>query len=279
MHMQKQDFSNKDAMVIGGVKLHYEYLRGNQAKEGPVILLIHGFISCSYCFRYIMPKLSEEYPVIAVDLPGFGKSEKSKTFTYSFESYAALLFTFLDKLQVKETIVVGHSMGGQVALYMAKQKPEQVKKIVLMSSSGYLKRVKKHYLFASYLPFSPKVLKWYFEKRNYKEALSHVVYDKTAVNDNSVKEYTRAFKDEGFYEALIRLARHREGDLTSEQLHLITQPALLLWGKEDEIIPFRIGKRLDHDLPNATLYGYEKTGHLLPEERPDEVVERMLQFI
>lgn len=277
--VKTEDDYKAQTMAIDGVEVHYEYYRGKHAKEEPVIVLLHGLVSSSYSFRYLMPLIGKKYPVLAIDLPGFGKSEKSKTFIYSFESYAKLIFRLLQMMQVKNVIAVGHSMGGQVALYMAKNYPDHVKKLVLLSSSGYLKRVKKHYLYASYLPFSSRVLRWWFQKRDYKDALLHVVYNKNAVDDYAVLEYTKPFQDEGFYDALIRLMRHREGDLTAEQLKEIKQPALLFWGKEDEIVPLRIGKKLDHDLPQSELVVYEQTGHLVPEERPQEVAQKMLEFL
>jgi pimeloyl-ACP methyl ester carboxylesterase len=69
----------------------------------------------------------------------------------------------------------------------------------------------------------------------------------------------------------MRLLRYREGDLKSEDLKTIEKPTLLLWGKEDRVVSFRVGERLAKDLPNARLITYEKAGHLLTEERPQEV--------
>lgn len=89
----------------------------------------------------------------------------------------------------------------------------------------------------------------------------------------------KPFLKKDFYRSLVRLIRQREGDLSPEQLRLIHQPTLLLWGKNDKITPLRTGKRLATDLPNATLKVYDQTGHLITDERPKEIVKEMKQFL
>ncbi|MFV8829336.1 alpha/beta fold hydrolase [Alkalihalobacterium sp. APHAB7] len=268
-----------ETLLVDNVRVHYEYYYQEQKVGKPVIVLIHGFVSSTYSFRHLIPYLAKHYSVLAIDLPGFGKSEKSNSFFYSFHNYAHLILSLMTILKIEEVIATGHSMGGQVALYMAKIKPERVKKVVLLSSSGYLKRAKRQYRYASYIPFAPRLVKSFFIKRDYKDALSYVVYNKETVSQQDVSEYTKAFKDERFYHSLMRVLRHREGDLTAEQLKRIHQPVLLLWGKHDPVIPLYIGKRLQMDLPNANIVIFEETGHLVPEERPKEVAEQMVKFI
>ncbi|MEB1809466.1 MAG: alpha/beta hydrolase [Bacillaceae bacterium] len=277
--MTQHYLEKTETVLVDNVKVHYEYYCHEQNVGKPVIVLIHGFVSSTYSFRHLIPNIAKHYSVVAIDLPGFGKSEKSNSFIYSFHNYANVIFSLLTKLNIKEVIVAGHSMGGQVALYMAKLNPERVKKVVLLSSSGYLKRAKRKYRYASYIPFAPRLVKSFFVKRDYKDALSYVVYNKETVHPDDVSEYAKAFEDDRFFHSLVRVLRHREGDLTAEQLKKIKQPVLLLWGKHDQVIPPYIGKRLQVDLPNANIVIFEETGHLVPEERPNEVAEQIIQFI
>ncbi|WP_216827831.1 alpha/beta fold hydrolase [Alkalihalobacterium elongatum] len=277
--MTKQYLVKSEIAVVDNVNVYYEYYFHEHIVEKPVILLIHGFVSSTYSFRHLIPYLAQNYSVLAIDLPGFGKSEKSNSFIYSFNNYATLIFSLITMLNIQKIIPVGHSMGGQVVLYMAKLRPELVEKVVLLSSSGYLKRAKKKYRYASYIPFAPILVKKFFMKRDYKDALSYVVYNKETVKEEDVREYAKAFEDDRFFRSLIRVLRHREGDLTAEQLKEIQHPVLLLWGKYDNVIPIHIGKRLQLDIPNTEMFIFEETGHLVPEERPQEVAGQIFQFI
>ncbi|WP_078427027.1 alpha/beta fold hydrolase [Alkalihalobacterium alkalinitrilicum] len=277
--MEKTYHEIVETKLVDGVKVHYEYYYHENHLNRPVIVLIHGFVSSTYSFRYLIPLLVKHYPVLAVDLPGFGQSEKSTSFVYSFHNYAQLIFTILTMLKIDRVVPVGHSMGGQVGLYMAKLKPILVEKVVLLSSSGYLKRAKWKFRYASYIPLAPHMVKRWFVKRNYKDALTYVVYNKTIVNDDTVSEYAKAFEDDQFFHSLIRILRHREGDLSADELNEIKQPVLILWGKYDKVIPTQIGKRLQLDIPNAKIFIFDETGHLVTEERPKESAEQIIEFL
>ncbi|MBP3952921.1 alpha/beta fold hydrolase [Bacillus suaedae] len=243
------------------------------------MILIHGFVSSCFSFRKLIPELRKEFDIYTLDLPGFGKSGKRKNFVYSFHNYASVVIAFCQLFKLDEVILVGHSMGGQVALYTAKVKPNLVEKIVLLSSSGYLKKVKKPYVYASFLPFAKQAMKWWIQKKDYKESLLQVVYDKKMIDDETLTEYTRPFSENEFYDALLCLLRQREGDLTKDELHRISHSVQIVWGEEDSVIPVRIGRQLARDLPNATFTSFAKTGHLLPEERPKEVAKLMKDFL
>lgn len=152
-------------------------------KEEVIIL-----VRPSFSFMVLFPQalasggsfhyLKKRYDLITVDLPGFGRSGKVRRFVYSFENYAAIIIALLQQLGIKNANMVGHSMGGQVALYAALKQPELIRSIILLSSSGYLKKVKKHYIYASYLPFARAAVRWWIQSNNYEEVLRQVVYNK-----------------------------------------------------------------------------------------------------
>src|SRR5699024_5815763 len=105
----------KTSITLMNTDIYYTYhLNGK-----PPILLIHGFVASSYTFRPIMPLLAETFSVIAMDLPGFGRSEKSTTFKYTYENYARLVIACMDHFKWTHAHLVGHSMGGQIALNAA----------------------------------------------------------------------------------------------------------------------------------------------------------------
>lgn len=261
-----------DQMItIDNVNIHVEYYPCTAGTEVETVILIHGYLSSTFSFRRLIPLLTKNYAVAAIDLPGFGESEKTKSFIYSLANYGKLILSLLKKNRLDNVILVGHSMGGQVALQAAKQAPQRVKKLILLASSGYMKPFSHRLVALSYIPFFTHLVRKMFEKRDAREIIREVVFDPAIIDDHMVNTYVHPMEDKAFYRSLVGLLRHHGGDLTTEQLALIPTPALLLWGRNDRIVPPHIGERLVGDLPNAALKVYEQTGHLVPEERPAEV--------
>lgn len=265
-------------MTIDNTSIHYEFY---PCKKTPAetIVLIHGYLSSTFSFRKLIPFLTDKFTVAAVDLPGFGKSEKSKTFTYSLANYGKLTLSFMKKMNFTKPILIGHSMGGQVALQAARQSPEQVKKLVLLASSGYLGPFNRWLVRASYLPFFPWFVRKAFERRKARDMLLDVVFNPDMIDDEMIEGYVSPMQDKTFYRSLVGLLRSHGGDLTTEELRKIHTPALLIWGEQDKIVPLKIGQRLARDLPEASLTVYQNTGHLLPEEKPQEVFSDIERFI
>ncbi|MFS0672226.1 alpha/beta fold hydrolase [Ornithinibacillus sp. 179-J 7C1 HS] len=247
-------------------------------QDKPTIFLIHGFVASTYTFNRLKPLLAEQYSVIAIDLPGFGKSEKSTIFTYSYENYAKLVLECLNYFDINEAYIAGHSMGGQIALFAAKNSPKRVKKLILFCSSGYLPRAKNYMIYSTYLPFFYVFAKRKINGQSVVRNLKNVFYDHSLITKDQIEEYGRPLHDKNFPKSLVRLLRHREGDLKSEELNTITTPALLVWGKEDKVVPLVIGRKLANDLPNAKLISYEKSGHLITEEKPHQLYSQILSF-
>ncbi|HEX7063489.1 MAG TPA: alpha/beta hydrolase [Bacillales bacterium] len=266
-------------MTIDNVEIHYEAYPCESHVSAEKLVLIHGYLSSTFSFRQLIPLLTQTYSVTALDLPGFGKSENPKAFTYSIGNYGKLILSFMEKMQIDKAVLVGHSMGGQVALQAAKQAPGRVNGLILLASSGYLKPFNRWLVSASYLPFFTWIVRREFEKRSAEEVLREVVYDSSAIDTAMIEGYVQPMGAEGFYRSLLGLLRKHGGDLTTEELKTIHTPALLLWGREDRIVPLNIGERLVLDLPAASLNVYEHTGHLLPEEKPQEIFRDIQAFL
>ncbi|MEC1292339.1 alpha/beta fold hydrolase [Bacillus mojavensis] len=261
---------------VGGVNVYYEHYQ-NPGKQ--TIVCVHGFLSSAFSFRKLIPLLRDQYDIIALDLPPFGQSEKSRTFRYTYQNLAMLIIGLLEHLQVKQAALVGHSMGGQISLSAALLKPELFSKIVLLCSSGYLKRSHPTIIFGTHLPYFHLYIKRWLSKEGVMKNLLNVVHNKSLIDEEMIDGYGKPFQDEQIFKAMTKFIRHREGDLQSEELKKMNKPALLIWGEEDKVVPVKIGERLHHDLPDSKLYSLRETGHLVPEERPEFVSERIAEFI
>lgn len=266
-----------NTVLINGINLYYEESKANTLSE--TIVLLHGFLSSSFSFRSLVPYLIDDYHIVVVDLPPFGESGKTKSFQYSYRNMARTVLSLLDHLKIDTFSVAGHSMGGQIALNTMRLAPERVNKGILLSSSGYYPRAKRHHIFASYLPFFSVFVKHYLNKTGVVGNLRSVVYNRSMIDEEMIKGYARQFEDPQIFGALGRLLRHREGDLTVDALKSIETPCLLIWGEHDRIVPLVIGKRLSRDLPHARLVVLEETGHLVPEEKPLEVSDLIRTFL
>jgi pimeloyl-ACP methyl ester carboxylesterase len=269
--------ANGQTIQLNHIRVYYETY--NLEKKRPVFVLLHGFLSSSFSYRRLIPLLANDFSVIAVDLPPFGNSEKSTTFRYTYQNLAQLVIDLLQHLHIPTCTLVGHSMGGQICLYIAHMQPQLAREMILLASSGYLGRVKRSLALSTYLPYFHVYVKHYLYKQGVEKNLRQVVHDYSLVDDEMRKGYEQPFYHPQMFKALTRFIRYREGDLQAHELRHIQTRTLLLWGENDRIVPVDIGKRLHNDLPNSTLVIFPHTGHLLPEERPHDVYREIIGFI
>ena len=266
-------------MHINNVEIYYE-CHGQPMNQGQeVLVLIHGYLSSSFSFRKLVPFLEKQFAILSIDLPGFGQSEKSLTFNYSLHNYGALLLDVLKELKVQDAVLVGHSMGGQIALQAALQNTEVVKKVIGLAAAGYMGPVKRSLVLASYLPFFSHILKIYFKKKDIAVNFSQITNKPDLITQEMMDGYIQPLDSIAFFKSLIKLMRDREGDLPPDQLQNIQQPVFLMWGDEDRIVPPRIGERFVKDLPNVHFKIFHKAGHLLPEELPEEIAQEIARFL
>lgn len=262
--------------TINGIDLYYEHYVHPDSVE--TLVLLHGFLSSSFSFRHLIPLLKEDYNVISVDLPPFGKSGKVSSFKYSYHNMATTVVELMKSLGIDTFNVVGHSMGGQIALNILLHYPDYAKKGILLCSSGYLKRAKLPLVLTSYIPYFHLYVKFHLAKSGVKQNLQNVVYDHSMINDEMLYGYLSPFFEDDIFKALTMMIRHREGDLTSEELKKIKAPCLMIWGEHDKVVPVSVGRRLRKDLKHSKLVILKETGHLVPEERPEDVHQLINQF-
>lgn len=264
---------------INGIDIYYEFYQHPSPKK--TIFFIHGFLSSCFCFRQLIPQFLDHYQIINVDMPPFGKSGKSKKYLYSYKNIASTMLALLDYLKIEKAILIGHSMGGQICLNMIHEQPERFEKSVLLAASSYLKKAHIWAIALSYLPFSNRLVKKHLIRTGGIQGnLEQVVYRPSSITEEMKDGYSQPFlNDDGIFHALAKVLRDREGDLSPEILQTIQTPCLLIWGEADKIVPLSVGQRLAHDLPNAKLVVFKETGHLTPEEKPQETCIKILEFL
>ena len=260
-------------------RTYYEYAKLEDHKSPYTFVLVHGFLANTYSFRKLFSLLKEKYDTYAIDLPGFGKSEKNNRFHHSYQNYSQLLDEFIRKLELKNVILVGHSMGGQISLYTALQSPQLINRLVLIGCSGYLKKAGKHQIWLSYLPFSRGFVRWWIKRHKIVDVLQTTVYNPSCIDQEMIEAYEKPVLEAEFCDTLLGLLRYREGDLTAEKLKEVQHQALLIWGEEDKIVPIRIGLTLAEDIPHSTFVALPEAGHQVMEEKPDEVYAEIEKWL
>ncbi|SFB13081.1 MULTISPECIES: alpha/beta fold hydrolase [unclassified Bacillus (in: firmicutes)] len=273
--MEQTIFSGNQ--TVNGIEVYYE--RYPNPSSNQTIVLLHGFLSSTFSFRRLIPLLNQTYQVISVDLPPFGKSGKSHHFIYSYKNIANTVVALMEELSIEHPILIGHSMGGQIVMNILKLRPDFAEKAILLCSSGYLKRSNLPLIFTSYIPYFHLYVKFWLARSGVRKNLQQVVHDQSLINDEMLYGYLQPFLEDEIFIALTKMIRHREGDLSVEDLRKIDTKCLLIWGEHDKVVPLSVGKRLNKDLPNSNLIVLDDTGHLVPEERPEEVYEMIKSFI
>lgn len=252
---------------VDGVGIHYV-----QQGTGPPLVLIHGFGGHTFSFRHQIPVFARDRRVLALDLMGFGYSERPRKADYSLEAQARLVLRFMDVLGVEKATVAGHSMGGEVAMRVAALAPERVERLVLIASvSG--ERIPMPPTLPIIKPFLPLLGRLVGDS-----ILKRSFYDRSLLTPELRREYRAPTAIRGFYDAIWQLMRHFRRD-KSVDFRRITQPVLILWASDERVIPRWMLGRLRKRLPRAQLVTIERAGHLLLEERPQECLVAIRGFL
>jgi pimeloyl-ACP methyl ester carboxylesterase len=254
---------------VDGVGMHYV-----EEGSGPTVLLIHGFGGHTYSFRHTIPSLSADHQAVALDLQGFGYSERPEEGDYSLTEQARLVTRFMERLGIERAVVIGHSMGGGVAMRVATTWPDRVEKLVLVASvpgEGFPT------VSGRTLPLAKLILPL-LTRLAASRLLSATVLDPSSVTAETREAYLAPLRIRGSMDGLYQMLRDnsRLGPVDHER---IRQPTLILGGAGDRVISHRALERLRERLPHAVLVTVEGAGHLLLEERPDECNAAIRRFI
>lgn len=252
---------------IDGVRLHYV-----EDGSGPAVVLIHGFGGHTFTFRHTVPALAKRFRMVAVDLKGFGFSERPKGGDYSLTEQARLVLRLMHELTIESAAIVGHSMGGEVAMRVAATAPERVDRLVLAASvSG--ERIwtpPPTPPFKALLAISARL----FGRRLFKR----MFYDPSNATDEARAGYTTPTRIRGYGDALYALAKDARHDKRIDYGN-IRAPVLILWAERERILPRLVLGKLNRRFPKAQLVTIDKAGHLLLEERSKECNEAILRFL
>ncbi len=261
-------------------------LYGFREGAGPPVLLLHGFGANLHTWSRVRKSLAEHNEVIAVDLKGFGDSDKPADGRYSLLDQAELIEGLIDHLRLTDVTLIGHSMGGGVALMtalrLASRQPNPLTRFVLIDSPAY-RQAMPGFIAALRLP----ALGWLITRLlpaafQTKRVIKTAYHPDTPVPDDLVEAYARSLRLPGAKSALIAAARHILPDNIDEltpQYANLDLPALLIHGRQDRVVPLWVSQRLVKQLPAASLRVIEHCGHCPQEEQSQHTARLISDFV
>jgi 2-hydroxymuconate-semialdehyde hydrolase len=248
----------------GGVMTNY-----HEAGRGTPVILIHGSgpgVSAWANWRFAIPHLSERLHVIAYDQVGFGYSELPAQHVYGLERWTEHLLSFMQAVGIKRAHLVGNSMGAAVALSAAVTRPEVVDRLVLMGPKGVRFPITEG--LDAVWGYTPSI-------SNMKRLLAIFTYDHDRFVTNELAELryrasTRPGMQESF-SSMFPQPRQLGVDALAayeDHLHDLRAPALIVHGREDQVIPLLSSQKLLRVLDNAQLHVFGHCGHWTQIEHP-----------
>ena len=277
-----------DAFTTRFVEIHGHRVAYRAAGEGPAVVFVHGIAGSSSTFARIMPTLAQTHTVIAPDLLGHGESAKPRG-DYSLGAYGCGIRDLLAVLGIERATFVGHSLGGGIAMQMSYMFPESCERLVLVASGGLGKEVSPLLRLIA-APGSELVLPLVLTRQLHglAERVGGIVARSRLRGDPLLTEiwsaYTRLTdaRAQRAFVHTIRAVIDTAGQRVSarDRLYLARDvPTLILWGDRDRVIPVSHAHAAHELMPGSRLEIIEGAGHFLLTERPDEVLEPLLDFL
>lgn len=261
---------------LDDLSIHYE-----ESGAGLPLLFLHGLAGSKQCWRRVSDQLPG-YRCLALDLKGHGDSSKPAAGAYRVSDHARVVLGALRYWDLRDVVLIGHSLGGAVALATAAQLQEEgrpVRGLVLIDAICFPQRIPT-LLQMLRLPALGEVTAAVAPARLVVEASFRLSYhDPTRIAQEVIAEHVRCMDLPGARPALLATIRAMAEEPVWELTPAITAPTLVLWGRHDARVPLSLGQRLAASLPHARLEVVDRCGHYPPKERPGATAQAIARFL
>jgi 2-hydroxy-6-oxonona-2,4-dienedioate hydrolase len=254
--------------TVYGAKIHYV-----EAGNGAPLILIHGLADNVEIWDSVIPPLAAKFRVIALDQIGFGQSDKP-LLNYRVGTFVDFLDGFMSELKIERASLVGNSLGGWVAASFALAHPKRVDRLVLCDAAGYRS------LPQAMEPRTLDALK--LASRDDIRYLGPLTfhnkqfYEGAAVDDAFRQ---RVIAGDSYTVSRVLDSLIRGDDALDNRLHAINRPTLILWGRDDKLIPLSFGERFHQEIAGSQLRLIDNCGHMPQVECANEFSTAVLQFL
>ncbi|HYY06798.1 MAG TPA: alpha/beta fold hydrolase [Candidatus Limnocylindria bacterium] len=249
---------------------------------GPDVVLLHGNPASSYSWRKVLEPLAARHRVHAIDLPGYGFSDKPADAPYDTAWFARVVVGYLDSAGVRRAVLVGNSMGGYVATEAAILYPERVAGLVLLGAAGLPEAERDG------RPLSLRMLTWPVlgplvrqlpGRGRVRAGLRRAVYDPATVSEADVDAYYAPLRTAGGTNALVARLRQPTPADRAGRVRTIRAPTLVITGDTDRLVPPETARAYHALIAGSELLVLERTGHLPQEEQPERIVAEITRWV
>ncbi|WP_259070766.1 alpha/beta fold hydrolase [Mucilaginibacter sp. X4EP1] len=231
--------------------------------EGEVLLLLHGLMGALSNWEKVVEEFSKEYRVVIPILPVYDLP----LLTTGVKTLTKYVHKFVRYKKLKNVTLLGNSLGGHVALIYVLAYPSVVKAMVLTGSSGLYENA-----FGGSFP----------KRGSYdfiKEKVEYTFYDPATATKELVDDVFRIINDRHSVIRILAMAKSAIRHNMKDDLHKITAPVSLIWGRDDKITPPEVAVEFNEELPNSELHWIDKCGHAAMMEQPEEFNKLLKQFL
>ena len=275
-------------LPVETIEWHGNEVAFHRCGDGEPVILIHGIASSFDTWNAVLPELGKSHLAVAPDLLGHGRSSKPRG-DYSLGAFATGIRDFMEALEIPSATIVGHSMGGGIAMQFAYQFPKRVRRMVLVNSGGLGPEVTP-LLKAATLPGSELVIQAATSDRveNVGRSVGRKLRElgfRATPGMASVGSHFIALKDREARKAFVTTARsvmdwRGQRIDARDRLYLAAEfPTMIVWGRRDRFIPVDHGVEAHEMIPGSRLEIFDESGHFPHEHEADRFTEVLLDFI
>lgn len=271
---------NSQFAEVDGATIHYQEFGD---ATNPTLILIHGYTASTYVWHTVAPMLAREgFHVIAVDLLGFGYSDKPAWFDYSIASQARVLARLMNVLGIGRATVVGSSYGGAVASTLALDYAERVEKLVLVDAVCNDDVLNHPILRLAAIPGIGEIIAPFLidSKRFLKYRMKGTLAPENhhLITKDRIESIHRPTNAADAHHSFLETARKWDACRIQTDAKYIQQPTLIIWGEKDSVIPVENGERLYDSILHSRFFVFKNCGHVPQEEKSDLFVELVAEF-
>ncbi len=275
--------SSRYAELPGGIRMHY---RDEGQPNGPPLLLIHGFSASLHTWEPWVERLSDDFRIISVDLPGHGLTRAPAGYSASIEAFRDAVHAFTVQQGLDHFAIAGSSMGGNTAWEYALAYPEQVDALILVDASGWQdtreEAAEDPPVFKLLRnPVLSPLLRDLDNTRIVRQGLEASFVDTNLVTDTMVQRYSELSRAPGHRDILLQmtLGYRARNYATAERLAALNMPVLILTGDTDRLVPPAHARQFNEAIQGSQLITFQSTGHIPQEERADESAVAVREFL
>jgi pimeloyl-ACP methyl ester carboxylesterase len=253
---------------VDGNKIRY--LESGDSKN--ILVLVHGLGASAERWNNVIPNFAKYYHVIVPDLIGFGYSDKPIV-DYTTDFFSTFLGKFFDALGIKRPIVIGSSLGGQIAAEYASANPNNIEKLILVSPSGAMKQstpALDAYIMAALYP----------NEQSAKNAFEMMESSGNEVDDRIVHGFIERMQlpnaKLAFMSTVLGL---KNSEIIMPKLHAIHSPTLIIWGSKDPVIPIQHAESFVSSIQDCRFYRMDGCGHTPYVQDPNTFSSMVLEFL